>query len=48
MAVSDLAGGCGAALRADTAEPAGANGGNADTGAFGAERHKRGACTENA
>ena len=35
-------------VRADTAEPAGANGDNAGTGAFCAERHKRGACTENA
>ena len=48
MAVSGVACGGDTALRADTAEPAGANGDNAGTGAFCAERHKRGACTENA
>ena len=47
MAVSGVACGGDTALRADTAEPAGANGDNAGTGAFCAERHKRGACTEN-
>ena len=35
------------ALRADTAEPAGANGDNAGTGAFGAEQHTRGTGAEN-
>ena len=32
---------------ADTAEPAGANGDNAGTGAFGAEQHTRGTGAEN-
>ena len=40
MAVSGVACGGDTALRADTAEPAGANGDNAGTGAFGAE-HER-------
>lgn len=47
MAVSGVACGGDTALRADTAEPAGANGDNAGTGAFGAEQHTRGTGAEN-
>ena len=47
MAVSGVACGGGAALRADTAEPAGSDGDNASTGAFGAEQHARGTGAEN-
>ena len=47
MAVSGVACGGGAALRADTAEPAGSDGDNASTGAFGAEQHTRGTGAEN-
>ena len=41
MAVSGVACGGDTALRADTAEPAGANGDTAGTGAFGAEQHTK-------